>query len=139
MIEGRPQPGQVLSAGDVVLQIAPRGERRFNGFVDNSEIAGIEVGQKVRIKLDAYPYQQYGTLDGRITFISPDAKRLGVNTSETPAGPSGYEVRVELAAPGFGPGLPIELGMTGRAEILRGSESVLALAFRRMEDKVRIR
>jgi hypothetical protein len=33
----------------------------------------LAVGQKARIKFKALPYQEYGSFDGEVLFLSPDA------------------------------------------------------------------
>ncbi|MBS6601881.1 MAG: HlyD family efflux transporter periplasmic adaptor subunit [Clostridium sp.] len=55
-------------------------ELKIETYITNKDIARIEKGQKVVIKLEAYDYQKYGTLDGTIDYISPSAivdKELG--------------------------------------------------------------
>ena len=55
-------------------------ELKIETYITNKDIARIEKGQKVVIKLEAYDYQKYGTLDGTIDYISPRAivdKELG--------------------------------------------------------------
>lgn len=42
-------------------------------YVSDRDVADLEVDQNVNIKLDAYPYGDYGTIDGKITFISERA------------------------------------------------------------------
>ena len=41
-----------------------------------------------RIKLDAYNYQQYGTVDGTVCFLSPDSgvSEGGKSSGSTPSG-----------------------------------------------------
>jgi HlyD family type I secretion membrane fusion protein len=133
VVEGRPQVSEVLDAGAVVFKVTPGGELRFDALVANSEIAGLRLGQAVRVKLDAYPYQQFGTLDGRISWIAPDA--ISGSEAQVPQD-SFYEVRIELPARELKTGSPIELGMAGQAEIVRGTEKILSLAFRKLEDRI---
>ena len=55
-------------------------ELKIETYITNKDIARIEKGQKVVIKLEAYDYQKYGTLDGTIDYISTSAivdKELG--------------------------------------------------------------
>lgn len=39
----------------------------------NKDIAFIEMGQDVVVKLDTFPYQKYGKISGKVVYISPDA------------------------------------------------------------------
>ena len=136
VIDGEPQAGQVVSSGDQLLKIAPGGGLRFDALVPNSEIAGLQVGQAARVKLSAYPYQQYGALSGRVAYISPDAKSVGGGGAPSI---TGYLIRVELLETDLGSERPIELGMSGHVEIVRGSERLLTLALGKIEKKVSVR
>ncbi len=63
---------QFVSAGNVVFSVVPESEQEIIGKA-TIPIAGagkVEVGQKVNIKLDNYPYMEYGLLEGNITNIS---------------------------------------------------------------------
>ena len=63
---------QFVSAGNVVFNVVPENEREIIGKA-TVPIAGagkVEVGQRVNIKLDNYPYMEYGLLEGKITNIS---------------------------------------------------------------------
>lgn len=131
--KGDVQAGDLLEPGRLVAMIASGDDLRFDALFPNSEIAGLCVGQPARVKLDAYPHQQYGAVEGRVAYIAPDSTR-----PEEAAGPSFYKVRIALPRQELASGHPIELGMTGRAEIARGRESLLRLAFQRLQDKVRI-
>tara|TARA_R110002073_G_scaffold72537_1_gene177069 strand:+ start:30228 stop:31529 length:1302 start_codon:yes stop_codon:yes gene_type:complete len=67
---------QFINAGEIAFSILPRNTTSLVGkLVIPSQNAGkVLVGQKVLIKLDNYPYQQYGLLIGKVTnfSISPD-------------------------------------------------------------------
>jgi HlyD family secretion protein len=63
---------QFVSAGNVVFNVVPENEQEIIGKA-TVPIAGagkVEVGQRVNIKLDNYPYMEYGLLEGNITNIS---------------------------------------------------------------------
>ncbi len=63
---------QFVSAGNVVFNVVPENEQEIIGKA-TVPIAGagkVEVGQRVNIKLDNYPYMEYGLLEGKITNIS---------------------------------------------------------------------
>ena len=47
----------------------------------NREAGFVKTGMPVQVKFDAFPYQNYGVIPGKVVSISPDAKtdeRLGV-------------------------------------------------------------
>lgn len=69
---------QFVNIGNVVFTILPVDTSNLVGkLVIPSQNAGkVSVGQKVLIKLDNYPYQEYGMLIGKVTnfSISPDSE-----------------------------------------------------------------
>ncbi len=135
VVEGEPRVGDVVEIGAPLFRVAPGGELRFDAMIPNSEIAGIKVGMTARVKLDAYPYQQFGALEGKIAYVARDATTDGDGVAATGGF---YEVRIELPSRQGIDVLPLELGMAGQAEIVRGSERLLVLAFRKLEDRVKI-
>ncbi len=42
-------------------------------YVKNMDIADIEVDMDTEIKLEAYPYNKYGTVKGTVKYISPSS------------------------------------------------------------------
>ena len=42
-------------------------------LVKNMDIADITVGMEAEIKLEAYPYNKYGTVNGIVQYISPSS------------------------------------------------------------------
>ncbi|EKQ70928.1 multidrug resistance efflux pump [Leptolyngbyaceae cyanobacterium JSC-12] len=73
--------GDVAQAGHAIAEIAPEGAPLVLAAALPTREAGfVKVGDPVQIKFDAYPYQDYGTLSGKVITISPDIKsdeRLG--------------------------------------------------------------
>jgi hemolysin D len=66
--------GQVLSAGQTIMNIVPEDAPiEIEVLVSNQDIGFVEVGQKAAIKLDAFPFTRYGTLEGTIVKLSRDA------------------------------------------------------------------
>lgn len=67
--------GQVVESGQTVAEIAPEGAPLVvSAVLPNQEAGFVEQGMPVQVKLDAYPYQDYGVIPGRVTEISADAK-----------------------------------------------------------------
>jgi len=65
--------GGVVRPGEEILQIIPLDEELFvEARVPPEDIANIRRGQEATIKLSAYDYTIYGTLKGRVDFISAD-------------------------------------------------------------------
>ena len=65
--------GDILEPGKPVAEIAEQEGFRFEAAVPSEEVGHLRVGMPARIKLDAYDYQRYGTLEGTVVFISPDS------------------------------------------------------------------
>lgn len=66
--------GQVVTPGEEVLRVVPSGpELELEVYVPNRDIGFIHIGQKAVVKLDAFPFTQYGTMDATVTKIATDA------------------------------------------------------------------
>jgi multidrug efflux pump subunit AcrA (membrane-fusion protein) len=147
VVAGRVQAGDVLERGKAVLEISPQGGYRFEAVVPGDGVGQLRVGMPVRIKFDAYDYQKYGTLDGTVTYLSPDSKLPGADKSAGEASdataarksPAAFIVRVELLAEEVGRGAlrgRVKLGLGGTAEIVTGRESVLAILVKRIRQAI---
>lgn len=96
------KPGAVVQMGQMVAQIAPEDSQLIlRGKMRSKESGFLEVGLPVNIKFDAYPFQDYGVIPGRLTWISPDSR-----VTQTPNGAESlpvdsqssdfFEVEIEL-------------------------------------------
>jgi len=65
--------GGVLRAGDELMQISPtESEIIFEVKVNPADIGQLTLGMPASIKLDAFDFSIYGSLDGQLTYISSD-------------------------------------------------------------------
>lgn len=82
--------GGVASAAQPLMLIVPtNGPVEVEAFIENKDKGFVHVGQPVAVKVDAYQYTKYGTLDGEVIFVSEDAiedEKLGLI----------YAVRIQL-------------------------------------------
>lgn len=63
-------PGQVVAHGETLLTIVPTNEELLvEAYVPNADIGFVHAGQPVRLELPAYPYQQYGTIKGKVMLV----------------------------------------------------------------------
>jgi HlyD family secretion protein len=125
--------GDVLDPGKVVFEIAEERGFRFEMAVSSEDVAHLRVGMTARLKLDAYDYQQYGTLTGKVSFIAPDSTR-----GEGPQA-ARYLLRIDLDGDEVGRGGRrgrIKLGMTGQGEVVTERRSVLSLLFRKIRRSI---
>lgn len=61
-----------LDAGKVMAHIVPdKSDIYLETFVPQSNFGKIATGQKVILKFDAYPWQEFGAVVGKIDYISP--------------------------------------------------------------------
>lgn len=66
--------GGVVTSAQPIMSIVPKDTPLIlEVMVLNRDIGFITEGMTVEIKLDTFPYQKYGSLEGKIISISPDA------------------------------------------------------------------
>ncbi|MBX9448396.1 MAG: HlyD family secretion protein [Taibaiella sp.] len=66
------QENQVVEAGQVLAYIMPEHSRMYmETLVPQNNFGKVAAGQKVMLRFDAYPWQEFGTLMGTIGYISP--------------------------------------------------------------------
>lgn len=66
--------GGVVTSAQPIVTIVPEGTPLIiEASVMNKDIGFIEEGQACDTKLDAFPFQKYGVIEGKISYISPDA------------------------------------------------------------------
>ena len=65
---------QVVSPGEIIARIAPSNTPiKIKALVASKNINQVAIGQQVQMRVSACPYTDYGTLEGLVTAISPDA------------------------------------------------------------------
>jgi hemolysin D len=80
--------GQVVTSGQALLTIVPpEAPLEIEAMILNKDVGFVRAGQPAIIKVDAFPFTRYGTLDGTVTKISADAvdMRNAPNLSEAAA------------------------------------------------------
>ncbi|MNJ95292.1 Hemolysin secretion protein D, plasmid [compost metagenome] len=66
------QENQNLEAGKILAHIIPENSSIYlETLIPQVNFGKVTVGQKVIVKFDAYPWQEYGTIMGKIDYISP--------------------------------------------------------------------
>lgn len=63
----------VLQAGERIVSIVPQEGLFAEVFVPNGDIGFVKVGQKAKVRVDAFPFSRYGELNGKVSYISADA------------------------------------------------------------------
>jgi multidrug resistance efflux pump len=114
--------GSVVQSGQELCQLARANSKPVARLsLNESGLAKLIVNQPVRFFFDAYPYQRYGAVAGRLDWVSPSAV----------AGSSGQSF-VGLASIDEGLNrrhLSLRPGMKGEARIRVGSHTLLQYAF----------
>lgn len=133
--------GGVVQAGMPILEIVPIADQMLvEAYVKPAEVAFLQQGQKVIVKLSAYDYNRFGGLEGVLEHISPDTMRdekqrrpgvpveleegyyrLLVRITDTDLDRNGLRMRP----------LP---GMTATVEIKTGQKTVLEYLFRPLQN-----
>jgi HlyD family secretion protein len=107
---------QSISAGDLVVTIIPKEEMRIIGKADipSTGIGKVKSGQTVNIKLDNYPYMEFGMIKAKIKNISlvPITTEQGIfYTAE-------IELNDSVLTTNYNKSIPFSQNMTGTAEII---------------------
>jgi multidrug efflux pump subunit AcrA (membrane-fusion protein) len=140
--------GQTVQAGSAIAQIVPSDVPLvLKAKVTSQDIASIQIGQPVQIRISALPFPDYGTLKGTVSQIAPDA--IAPPNPGNNSGTSYYEVAIKPQqtyltklqstrgqffgnSPANAPRqYSIQSGMEGRADIITSQETVLTFILRK--------
>ncbi|MCC5643676.1 HlyD family efflux transporter periplasmic adaptor subunit [Nostoc sp. CHAB 5824] len=112
------KPGAVVQLGQRIAQIAPKNaDFVLRAIMPNQDSGFLKLGMPVKVKFDAYPFQEYGIVPGKVTWISPDSK-----ITQTPQGNiENYELEITLDQQYVENGnkrIPLGAGQTANAEVI---------------------
>ncbi len=85
-------PGGVTQSGQALLQVVPNEALTAKVQVANADVANIRVGLPVDIRIDAYPFTEYGSVKGVVSKVGSEAIKPN---GQTP-GPTIFPVEVRL-------------------------------------------
>lgn len=69
--------GGVVTPAQQLMVIAPEeGSLEVEAILENKDIGFVNESQEAEIKVDAFPFTRYGTLEGKVTSISRDAVQI---------------------------------------------------------------
>ena len=116
--------GGSVAPGAPLVEIVPSEESLLiEARVRPEDIAFVRLNQEAKVAITAYDRAVYGTLDGRVVNISPDA----ISNEET--GETFYVVRVRTSANALrdprGRPMPIGPGMIAEVDLLGDTRTVL--------------
>ncbi|MFE4104761.1 HlyD family efflux transporter periplasmic adaptor subunit [Almyronema epifaneia] len=67
------EAGYVANTSEPILEIVPQESLVARVFVTNRDIGFIQQGQVVDVRIDAFPYSEFGDIDGTLRQIGSDA------------------------------------------------------------------
>ena len=73
IFEPKARVSGVIAAGDTIVTIIPQKGLRGKVFVQNKDIGFVKTGQKAQVRIDAFPFTQYGELKADVSQIGADA------------------------------------------------------------------
>lgn len=112
--------GGVVTTAQQVMEIVPHDAVEVEVNVENKDIGFVDVGQEAIVKVEAFPYTQYGYLSGKVISVSNDAlqdRKLGLI----------FTVHIRLASDHmriYDKSVKLIPGMEATAEIKTGKRSV---------------
>lgn len=126
-------PGQSADPGKPLLTLLPEGASLLAElFVPSRAIGFVEPGQRVRLMVDAFPYQRFGTLGGSVATVSQAVLSPNEVVGRTTLAEPAYRVTVHLDRQdidAFGRKVPLQPDMTLTADIVLEGRSLVAWLF----------
>jgi HlyD family secretion protein len=121
-------PGSIVKEAETFFTLVPLNVvLEAEVQIDSPDVGYIRVGDPVRLKMDAFPFQRHGTIDANFRTISEDA--FHKDTSGKTNGDAYYMGRITLGKMTLKNMLDsarLLPGMTLSAEIVVGKRSVLS-------------
>jgi HlyD family secretion protein len=114
--------GSVLHEAEPLVTILPAGAAMIADVtVPSADIGHLKPGQSVVLKVDAFPYQQHGLLQGTVRSVAEES------APDAQSGTATHRVQITISRQAAMPdGAALFPGMTVTAEINVGARNVLA-------------
>ena len=120
--------GGIIKPGDTVVEITPiDGSLMIEARIKTSDRALIWEGQDVSVEITAYDFSRYGTLEGKLIYISSDSfmDKNGFNF---------YEAKIKTKKSSFGENEQVLAGMIANINIKTGKKSILEYILKPLKD-----
>jgi len=126
--------GSVAKEAEPLVTLVPHGTKiEAEVDVDSADVARLRIGDPVRIKFDALPFQRHGTVPGTLRVITENSFQPDKNArpaADKPEGqPAFFRARVALGPPELRD-VPRDFrlipGMTTTAEIVIGKRTIIS-------------
>jgi len=110
------EPGEYVSAGTPVVTVADLENVWLRGYINETDLGRVKLGQRARVTTDTYPGKVY---EGRVSFMSSQAEFTpkSVQTEKVRV-KLVYRVKVDIN----NPHMELKPGMPADAEILLGGK-----------------
>ena len=118
--------GSFVQQGQVLCQLAAKDAKpRARMTLNEAGLPKLAIAQRVRYFFEAFPYQRYGAVTGKLDWISPSAVTSAEGSHFVALGSlDRYEI-----SPRAGQVLPLRVGMRGDAHIIVGGRTLIEYAF----------
>jgi multidrug resistance efflux pump len=118
--------GSFVQQGQVLCQLAAKDAKpRARMTLNEAGLPKLAIAQRVRYFFEAFPYQRYGAVTGKLDWISPSAVTTTDGTHFVALGSlDRYEI-----SPRAGQVSPLRVGMRGQAHIIVGGRTLIEYAF----------
>jgi hemolysin D len=117
--------GSVLREAETLVTLVPdNADLYVEASVPSRDIGYLKLGDSVRVKLESYPFQRFGTISGVLAVISPDSQPLKEGDDKSQVI---YRVQVKLddkAAALLARSIHLKPGLVASAEIKTGGETI---------------
>jgi adhesin transport system membrane fusion protein len=118
--------GSVVQQGQVLCQLASKDAKtRARMTLTEAGLPKLAVAQRIRYFFQAFPYQRYGAVTGKLDWISPST----VTTSDGSHFVALGSLDRSVISPRPGQILPLRVGMRGDAHIIVGGRTLIEYAF----------
>ncbi|PYK31477.1 MAG: hypothetical protein DME57_03550 [Verrucomicrobia bacterium] len=118
--------GSVVQQGQILCQLAQQdAQLRARLLLKEAGFPKLAVAQKVRYFFEAFPYQRYGAISGKLDWISPSA----VSSSEGPHFIGLGSLEKTRIPGGSAQAMSLRVGMKGEAHIIVGGRTMIQYAF----------
>ncbi|MGY0612272.1 HlyD family secretion protein [Luteimonas sp. A501] len=127
--------GQHLAIAQVVMNIVPEDSSLHAVLhLPESAVGFVESGQQVRIRLDAFPYQRFGSQTARVvqvgdTLVYPEAAERPGNAGQTEPSYRAFAELTDASVRGYGRSFTVRPGMEFEADIITEKRSLVRWLF----------
>ncbi|MDD3704384.1 MAG: HlyD family efflux transporter periplasmic adaptor subunit [Victivallaceae bacterium] len=121
-------PGSAVREAEALITLVPLdGKIELEAEIRPQDIGKVGIGSEVRIKLNAYPFQKHGTLEGIVRNISEDTLQKNQQSGERSGSTTYYRARISVSGKlkDLNRSFRMIPGMEAQAEIKTGQRRII--------------